>query len=235
MSDLGAPTAAIGLGLAVILLGACELNLTSSDDGPLRVQKLRISESSTGQVVTVSGGATGASVDGSPAASVRVTTAGGDRESLTVDRNICHTDDGDPIVCDEFNLGLEDDRSLDESIRDRIREIDGRILRTFSFGAATVKIFSGELEDALEEALAWPGVEYAEPNGIFRIASRGDRDADSVRVRLSGSMPVEEATPTRDDGVLQVTADDTARAVYRGADGDEVTARLSAWPDSAGS
>jgi len=222
---------------AVVFLGflaACETGLTGPDDGPLDIQKIDLSASSTAEVLTVSGGATRESAHGDSEATVQVTTAAGDRETVTVDRNICETDDGDPYVCDEFNLGLEDGVELDDDIRQRIRQLDGRITRTFSFGAATVKIFSGDLDDALEEARGWPGVEYAERNGIAHILPAGSEDADSVLVHVSGALPVSEASATPDDGILQIATEDTVRASHRAPDGDELTARLADWPAPEG-
>lgn len=221
---------AAGAVLFLGLLAACETGLTGPDEGPLDIQNIDLSASSTAEVLTVSGGATRGSAHGDSEATVQVTTAAGDRETVAVDRNICETDDGDPYVCDEFNLGLEDGVELDETIRQRIRQLDGRITRTFSFGAATVKLFSGDLDDALEEARGWPGVEYAERNGIARILPAGSEDADSVLVHVSGALPVSDEAPTRDDGILQVVAQDTVRASHRAPDGDELTAWIEGWP-----
>lgn len=234
MDHTAIPVRAATAVFSLCLLAACETGLTGPDGGPLHIQSIDLSASSTAEVLTVSGGATGESAKGDSEAAVRVTTAAGDRETVTVDRNICETGDGDPYVCDEFNLGLEDGVELDEEIRRRIRQLDGRITRTFSFGAATVKIFSGDLDDALEKARGWPGVEYAERNGIYRVLPDSDGGADSVLVHVSGALPVSEGTPTRDDGILQISARDTVRASHRAPDGDELTARLEGWPDPDG-
>lgn len=232
----GRPLAA-GMLAAALALAACDIELLGPDDRPLAVERLRLSASSSGQVLEVSGGATRKSADGGGEARVSVTTSAGDREPLTVDRNVCRTAGGERYVCDEFNFGMEDGVELDGDVRSRVRsELDARILRLFPFEAASVKIFSGDLEDVVAEVRQWPGVEYAEPNGLTYLHGSEDGSAsDTVLVSVSGALPVDDASPTPEDGVLQISPGDTVLATHRSHDGEEVTARIAGWPGSDGS
>ena len=223
---------AAGLLAAALALAACDVELLEPVDRPLAVERLRLSVSSSRQVLEVAGGATRESVDGGGEARVSVTTSAGDREPLTVDRNVCRTAGGERYVCDEFNFGMEDGVELDGDVRSRVRaELDARILRLFSFEAASVKIFSGDLEDVVAEVRQWPGVEYAEPNGfMYLYGSENGSGSDTVLVSVTGALPVEDASPTPEDGVLQVSPGDTVLATHRSHDGEEVTARIAGWP-----
>lgn len=228
---------AAGVLAAALALAACDVELLGPDDRPLAVERLRLSVSSSGQVLKVLGGATRPSTEDGGEARVDLATSAGDREPVTVDRNVCRTAGGERYVCDEFNFGMEDGVELDSDIRSRIRtELDARILRLFSFEAASVKLFSGDLEDVVAEVRQWPGVEYAEPNGFMDLyGSENGSFSDTVLVSVTGALPVEDASATPKDGVLQVSPGDTVLATHRSRDGEEVTARIAGWPGGDGS
>lgn len=228
---------AAGVLAAALSLAACDVELLGPDDRPLAVERLRLSVSTSGEVLEVLGGATRRSTEDGGEARVDLTTSAGDRESVTVDRNVCRTAGGERYVCDEFSFGMEDGIELDSDVRDRVRtELDARILRLFSFEAASVKIFSGDLEDVVAEVRGWSGVEYAEPNGFMSLHGGEDGSgSDTVLVSVTGALPVEDASPAPEDGVLQVSSGDTVLATHRSGDGEEVTARIADWPGGDGS
>ena len=144
------------------------------------VERLRLSVSSTGEVLEVLGGATRGSADDGGGARVDVTTSGGDRESVTIDRNICISGEG-THVCDEFNFGMEDGVELDEEVLNQVRrELDAGLLHVFGFDAATVKLFSGDLDDAMDEVRGWSGVDYADLSSYQAATSQG-APGDTVR------------------------------------------------------
>ncbi len=229
------------VGLALLAGFGCDGDVTGPPEAVRpELEALALETAPTGEMISVRAVPADPEFELEPGQQVPVivTTSSGDSEELALVRRVCEDEDGAEFVCDELLVGMEAGHTADD-VAHLFDEIDAVLLDVlFEDGTpeggqvAHLKIFSGDVDEAVDTAADWPDVRYAERNGIVRIQL--EEDGDSVRVPLQRDLRAETAEPEADDGVLQLQPSDTVATEYLQPDGSAIEAEVVVEEESRG-
>lgn len=157
------------------------------------------------------------------------TSAGAEiSERLAVGR-ICQLDDGKEYRCGEMLLVLRGDRSPDE-LMPLLNQLEAAYvqLSVFStFTVAFVKLFSGDIREALKRLSAHPAVSNADVAGFFTIPEPLPFDPDSVPFPVFAYVRTVADGAVRSTASLAVSSGTVVTAEYTQPDGSVLRASIT--------
>jgi hypothetical protein len=153
---------------------------------------------------------------------ITVTTSDSDQETLELSSLVCHDDAGNRFVCNEFVFGVSESSQVDQ-LAPLVEQLPARIgYVSLNHRDASVRLLSGELDQAMRRATLWPDVVYVQRNPVGTLTGTNFLQSGFA----SGALAVDAGTHRSGDSRLQVSSGTRLTLTYQQPTGESLSAEV---------